>query len=62
MEKIIGAVFGFVIGAMVVVVWALLNSVADLESRLDKVERVNEVQNGVIVEFLHSDEKTRSKL
>lgn len=62
MEKLIGAVFGFVIGVLVVMVWALLNSVSDLESRLDKVERVNEVQNGVIVEFLHSDEKTRSKL
>lgn len=58
MEKLIGAVFGFVIGTLVVVVWALLNSVANLESRLDKVERVNEVQNGVIVEFLHSNEKT----
>lgn len=57
MEKLIGAVFGFVIGTLVVVVWAMLNSVANLESRLDKVERVNEVQNGVIVEFLHSNEK-----
>lgn len=62
MEKLIGSLFGFVVGTLVVVVWVLLNSVADLEARLDKVERINEVQNGVIVDFLYSDEQTRSKL
>ena len=51
MEKLIGAVFGFVVGILVVVVLALLNSVGELESRLDKVERVNEVQNGIILEM-----------
>lgn len=57
MEKLIGAIFGFVVGILIVVVWALLNSVGDLESRLDKVERVNEVQNGVIVELIHKGDE-----
>lgn len=54
MEKLIACIFGFIIGVCFIVVLCLCKyNLMVIESRLDKVERVNEVQNGVIVEFLH---------
>ena len=56
-ESTFGAVLCFGFACLIITLIGMMQTMADVSNKLDEVQRVNEVQNGFILELLHKDVK-----